>query len=241
VAVVVAVETALVELLLPTVAAASARRVVVALVSAGGCSCDAAFATVIAASFAVLVELLFGLVLDGALFGLTIIVLRLLVAPAVLAALPPALAVTAAAVPAVAAAEAEGTFLAGADTFAPAPTVSVVALAVNATVGFAIAVDAAADVGGALTAARAVLRDPESFSEGTLSRAEVGADEGAEAGAEAGADPVATGTEHVERLVVLASVPAAVGGTEPGATLVLDNAAATGFVSVFAALGSVLM
>jgi len=229
VAVAVAAVAVLIELLLTSVAAASARRVVVALVSAGGCSCDAAFATVIAASFAVFVELLLALVFDGVLFGLTITVLRPLDGP-VVAVLPPALAVTEAA---VAAAETGSTFLAGADTFAHAPPVSVVALAAVATVGFAIAAGAAADVGGALTAARAVLRDPESFSGGTLSRADVGA--------EAGADPVATGTELVERLVVLASVPAAVGGTEPGATLVLDNAAATGFVSVFAALGSVLM
>ncbi len=206
-----------------------------ALASAGGCSCDAAFATVVAAaSFEVLAELLFGLVLDGALFGLTTIVLRPLVVPAVLAALPPAL--VAAAVEAV---EAEGNFFIGAETFAPAPTVSVAAFTVTATL-----VDeagAAADVGGAFAAARAALRDPASFSGGTLSRADVGAEDGAEAGAEAGADPVATGTELGERLVVLASAPPTVGGTEAGATLVFEVVTATGFISVLAAFGSVLV
>ncbi len=205
-----------------------------ALASAGGCSCDTALTTVTAASFAVLVELLVGLVFDGVLFGLTIIVLRPLDGPLV-AFLPPALAVAEIAGVAV---EADGTFFTVAATFAPATTVSVAAFA---TVAIVVEAGAAADVGGALAAARAALRDPDSFSGGTLSRAEVGAEEGADAGAETGADPVATGTELGERLVVLASAPPTVGGTEAGATLVLDTVTATGFISVLAAFGSVLV
>jgi len=101
---------------------------------------------------------------------------------------------------------------------------------------------AATEVGVALVTARSVLRDPESFKGGTLSRAEVGAEDGAEVGAEAGADPVATGTEPWELFVmVIASMPAAIVDTEAGAVLILDSTAATGFVSVFVALGSVLV
>ena len=212
--------------------------IVVASVSAEGVSCATTSAAPIVESFPVVAELLFGLVFACVLFCLTIIVLRPLAAPA-LTVLPTAPVATAPA------AAVEGTFLAGADTFAPVPLVSVVALVAmvaTATVVLVVESGAAIEVGVALATARTVLRDPESFNGGTLSRAEVGAEDGAEDGAEAGAEPEATRTEPGALFVmVIASTPAAIVDTEAGAVLTLDAATAIVFVAVFVALGSVLV